>query len=76
MLKLSFSSGNKGVKYLNGILSLTCSGVLPLISETSISAKYFSFSFGGLILPKIVSPVFKPNNLICEGDTTYDDNVG
>ena len=33
------------------------------------NAKYFSPSFGGLTAPNTVSPVFRPNNLICEGDT-------
>ena len=69
MLKFNFSSGKSGVKYLKGILSRTSSGDLPLIFDTSIKAKYFSFSFGGLILPNTVSPVFNPNNLIWDGET-------
>ena len=37
-----------------------------LIASTLISGKYFSPIFGGRIAPLTVSPVFKPNNFICD----------
>ena len=67
--KLNFSSGNKGVKCSNEILSLTTSGPNPLILLTLIKGKYFSPSFGGLTVPWTVSPVFKPKSLIWDMDT-------
>ena len=66
--KLNFSSGNKGVKCSKATRSLTIFGLNPFIFETRISGKYFSPSFGGRTTPLTVSPVFKPNNFICDCD--------
>ena len=67
--KLNFSLGNNGVKCSNGTLSLAIAGSLPFILFTLIKGKYFSPDLGGRTVPIIVSPVFNPNNFICECET-------
>ena len=63
---LNFSFGNIGVKCSKETLSRTTCGSCPFIFKTLTKGKNFSPSFGGRTTPLTVSPVFKPNNLICE----------
>ncbi len=66
---LNFSCGNRGVRCSKETRSRTTSGESPLMSDTLISGKYFSPSFGGRIWPSTVSPVFSPNKRTCELET-------
>jgi len=65
----SRSCGYKGVRLSNRILLRASSGDSKLTASILTSAKYFSPSWGGRTCPLMVSPVFKSNLRICEGDT-------
>ena len=54
----------KGVKFSNRILFFVLDDISELILSIFNNAKYLSPSFGGLILPCIVSPVLSENFLI------------
>ena len=58
-----------GVRLSNRILLRVSSGDSKLIASIFTSAKYFSPSCGGRTLPLMVSPVFRSNLRICDGDT-------
>ena len=62
--RLNFSSGNRGVRKSNGILSLMNSGVRPLMYLILTRGKYLSPALGGLISPVTVSPVLRACCLI------------
>src|SRR5256885_7339775 len=63
------SCGYSGVKLSNRILLLASSGDSKLTASIFTSAKYFSPSCGGRTWPLTVSPVFRSNLRICEGET-------
>ena len=66
---LNFSSGKRGVRWSKGTRSRTNAASRPSILDTFTNGKYFSPSLGGRMIPSTTSPVFRPNNLICDWDT-------
>ena len=69
LVKLNFLSGNNGFKWSKGTRSRTSLGLRPFIMFTFTNGKNFSPSLGGRIGPSTTSPVFSPNNLICDCET-------
>ena len=66
---LSLSYGNTGVRSSKSGLLMAVPGSSPLTVSTYKSAPNRSPSLGSLVMPLILSPVFKLNLRICAGDT-------
>lgn len=58
------------------LIFFAISGSSKLVVFTFNKAKYLSPSFGGRMLPVIVSPVLKLNFFICDGDTYISSGPG
>ena len=66
---LILSKGNTGVIFSNSMRFLAASGERSFTLEIKSSAPNFSPEAFFLVIPFIISPVFRLNLLICEGDT-------
>ena len=63
------SWGYSGVRFSKKSLSRAWSGGSKFTASTLMSAKYRSPSFGGRIWPDTVSPVWRSNFRIWDGET-------